>query len=135
MRLSRQPMRPSTTTSGSCINRTTICPSLSTAPTVQHLGATQQIHPMHHPQCVPTPTRTPTDICLQAPPQSRPLFSKQRRGALPSWLTGNPTLVGPRREAVDDADCLDTGMRKRSPWTPGARVRNQADEATRIHTT
>ncbi|KAF9798378.1 hypothetical protein IEO21_10731 [Rhodonia placenta] len=34
---------------------------------------------------------------------------RQRRGALPSRLTGNPTLVGPRREAVGDADCLDTG--------------------------
>ncbi|EED84049.1 predicted protein [Postia placenta Mad-698-R] len=34
---------------------------------------------------------------------------KQHRGALPSRLTGNPTLVGPRREAAGDADRLDTG--------------------------
>ncbi|KAF9795078.1 hypothetical protein IEO21_11092 [Rhodonia placenta] len=33
----------------------------------------------------------------------------QRHGALPSRLTGNPTLVGPRREAAGDADRLDTG--------------------------
>ncbi|EED77088.1 predicted protein [Postia placenta Mad-698-R] len=42
-------------------------------------------------------------------PRSHPLSPKQRRGALPSRLTGNPTLVGPRREAAGDADRLDTG--------------------------
>ncbi|KAF9796281.1 hypothetical protein IEO21_11012 [Rhodonia placenta] len=31
------------------------------------------------------------------------------REALPSWLTGSPTLAGHQREAADDADHLDTG--------------------------
>ncbi|KAF9811132.1 hypothetical protein IEO21_06616 [Rhodonia placenta] len=48
-------------------------------------------------------------------PRSHPLSSKQRRGALLSQLTGNPTLVGPRREAAGDADRLDTGCGKEAP--------------------
>ncbi|KAF9801808.1 hypothetical protein IEO21_10040 [Rhodonia placenta] len=40
-----------------------------------------------------------------------PRSIRQRRRALPSRLTGNPTLVGPRREAAGDADRLDTGYR------------------------
>ncbi|KAF9804518.1 hypothetical protein IEO21_09351 [Rhodonia placenta] len=76
-------------------------------------------YPYPHPyQCLPS-----------GAPRSHPLSSKQRRGALPSRLTGNPTLVGPRREAAGDADRLDTGMQKRSPWTPGARgIINEAKE-------
>ncbi|EED81141.1 predicted protein [Postia placenta Mad-698-R] len=35
-------------------------------------------------------------------PRSHPLSSKQCRGALLSWLTGNPTLGGPRREVAGD---------------------------------
>ncbi|KAF9801397.1 hypothetical protein IEO21_10124 [Rhodonia placenta] len=38
-----------------------------------------------------------------------PRSIRQHRGALPSRLTGNPTLVGPRREAAGDADRLNTG--------------------------
>ncbi|EED77029.1 predicted protein, partial [Postia placenta Mad-698-R] len=73
------------------------------------------LHPYRHP---------PSDD-----PRSRPLFSGPSREALPSRLTGNPTLVGPRREAAGDADRLDTGMRKRSPWTPGAEgIINKAKE-------
>ncbi|EED82607.1 predicted protein [Postia placenta Mad-698-R] len=56
---------------------------------------------------LPLPAPLPTSAFRR--PRSHPLFSKQRRGALPSRLTGNPTLVGPQREAVGDADRLDTG--------------------------
>ncbi|KAF9798060.1 hypothetical protein IEO21_10795 [Rhodonia placenta] len=38
-----------------------------------------------------------------------PCSIQQCRGALPSRLTGNLTLVGPQREAAGDADRLDTG--------------------------
>ncbi|KAF9799818.1 hypothetical protein IEO21_10498 [Rhodonia placenta] len=38
-----------------------------------------------------------------------PCSIRPSREALPSRLTGNPTLVGPRREAAGDADRLDTG--------------------------
>ncbi|KAF9803677.1 hypothetical protein IEO21_09597 [Rhodonia placenta] len=84
--------------------------------------------------CAPSPTRTypyphPYRRLPSGAPRSHPLSSKQCRGALPSRLTGNPTLVGPQREAAGDADRLDTGMRKRSPWTPEARgIINEAKE-------
>ncbi|OSX62279.1 hypothetical protein POSPLADRAFT_1056867 [Postia placenta MAD-698-R-SB12] len=62
----------------------------------------------------PSPTRTypyphPYRRLPSGAPRSHPLSSKQHHGALPSQLTGNPTLVGPRREAAGDADRLDTG--------------------------
>ncbi|EED81614.1 predicted protein [Postia placenta Mad-698-R] len=62
----------------------------------------------------PSPTRTypylhPYRRLPSGIPRSHPLFSKQHRRALSSRLTGNPTLVGPQREAVGDVDRLDTG--------------------------
>ncbi|KAF9798270.1 hypothetical protein IEO21_10752 [Rhodonia placenta] len=48
-----------------------------------------------------------------------PRSIRQRCGALPSRLTGNPTLAGPRREAVDDVDRLDTGYG--TVWTYDAQ--------------
>ncbi|OSX59726.1 hypothetical protein POSPLADRAFT_1059028 [Postia placenta MAD-698-R-SB12] len=63
------------------------------------------LHPYRHP---------PSDD-----PRSRPLFSGPSREALPSRLTGNPTLVGPRREAAGDADRLDTGYG--TVWTYDAQ--------------
>ncbi|EED84849.1 predicted protein [Postia placenta Mad-698-R] len=72
----------------------------------------------------PSPTRTylyphPYRRLPSGGPQSHPLFSKQRHGALLSRLTGNPTLGGPQREAVDDADRLDTGYG--TVWTYDAQ--------------
>ncbi|OSX55694.1 hypothetical protein POSPLADRAFT_1063742 [Postia placenta MAD-698-R-SB12] len=66
---------------------------------------------------LPLPAPLPTSAFRR--PRSHPLFSKQRRGALPSRLTGNPTLVGPQREAVGDADRLDTGYG--TVWTYDAQ--------------
>ncbi|KAF9804389.1 hypothetical protein IEO21_09416 [Rhodonia placenta] len=82
----------------------------------------------------PSPMRTyPYPHPYRRPPSGDPLFhplsSEPPREAPPSQLTGSPILAGLRREAADDADRLDTGMRKGGPWTPGARgIINEAKE-------